>query len=191
MNIIIMTFLLTIIAMFIVSKFNISILGIKISFTKNKNFDKINELVDLVKNYNLNIVEVQKKILKNELFHMEGVLLKIEDQLILEITADKIIISQKMAHDYLKNSIINNNFNSLDRLDFIDYINVRVLALKQIYRKILGESCNFIEGQVFDDYITDIFTHANECYRKNSKDLADNTIQYQLNYNKLIKLIRG
>jgi hypothetical protein len=173
--------------MLLVNKMNINMFGIKLNFSKSSK-DKVHQLVHLVKEYTISVHTLTDHIIKNQMLHAEGIVLHIINELESKCDDAQLIRIKYNLLDSIKDRIMKNNFTELDPHDFQDYVNSRIIEFGNILDKIIGNN-EYSNSINFRNKISDIFCHAASCYKYNNDKLKEITLQYQKDYDALVKEI--
>lgn len=187
--IILAVLIVAIFGMFLVSKFNVKIFGLDLSYSKADNANKVHELVHLALDHQKEIFDNNDQIIKNQMTFCDGILMKIANKLEVEVPKDKVIIIQHLIHEIVRDSIKENGFTGMGPSDFAQYVSTKTLSLRQAYSENIGQT-KFVESHDFSNLILDMYTHAANCANFWTEKSVQSTIKYQKDYDEKIKEIK-
>lgn len=187
--------LVTVIGFILSTKLEMSFGRLKMNFSKNNRNRKkqieslIAESADLARRNCQTIYEYKSSILKNEMIFVRGKLSLISTRLAETASRCECLITNELAYNFLKKTLVENGFASLSQHDLEEYINFKVNDLRTIYKNNVTRDATrtFIDGTEFKVLIEDIYRHSVECCLHWTEKIKQAELEYIRAYNELLK----
>lgn len=177
-------FIVSIIGMFLVSKFNVSIFGLKLNFTNNKHVKKpIDTMITDILEYSNKIHEYNNKIMSNSMIYVVGKLTQVQLHLRLTYDLYKVFYISGLIKTVIKESFLHNGFTDMNAPHYEEYVRLKTGEIQSVCDKELGiPNDEFIHSKDFQEIIMDIYNHFVECHKHWTKAIKDETISFSKRY---------